>query len=390
MKPFFRTLVPLALVASGIGAASAQQTLTFTNTDTDPNTAGNQSQSVTLLAGSSVSIAPDGNVSAQCALTGGLCTGTGSGGGSAPTVSLAASNFSQAPTGGLYPPGTTFTLTPTVANAEVCIRSVSQTTPGSTNWPATVTPPFAAQTIQLLTGEGTYQFSMRCFGPGGATTATLTPDISTSTGTAPGGCSGFTSNLPAGWVRGALTNFASVPAVEIGGATWQPFPNSGFSGYLITGASQYQSVTFTTPTDPTAWNAAAPAKRFQWIPAQQGGEAIMLNVYVSISSCAGDFRIPPTGQTAPTDDTTYARGCRSIRPLGTVTNYPHANISYQISAENLPSDDNICRLAPGRTYFVNFIRAQVFDGYPEPIGAPSVEATCEGGGTTCGIQMRVE
>jgi hypothetical protein len=267
---------------------------------------------------------------------------------------------------------------------------VSPDTPGSTNWPATVTPPFAAQAVQLLTGERTYSFSMRCFGSGGATTATLPTPIATSAGTAPGGCSGFTSNLPAGWVRGALTNFASVPAVENGSATWQPFPNSGFSGYIITNANVYQSIGFTTPTDPIAWNAAAPAKRFRWIMAQQGGEAIPENIYITISSCAGDFRIPTTGQTAPTDDTTFARGCRSIRPLGPVQNYPHDNISYQISAENLPSDDTICRLAPGRAYFVNFIRARVLDGYPEPIGLPSVEATCEGGGSTCGIQMRVE
>lgn len=390
MTSFSRTLLALALATFGSGAAMAQQTLTFTNTDTDPGPATTP-QRVTLLAGSSVSIAPDGNVSATCALTGSLCTGTGSGGGSAPTVSLAASGFTQQPTNNLYPPGTNFTLTPTVTNAEVCIRTVSQTTPASTNWPSTVLPPFGPQTIQLLTGERTYQFSMRCFGPGGATTATLTPDVSTSAGTAPGSCSGFTSNLPAGWTRGALTNFAVVPAVQVFNTFWAPFPNSGQAGYIITASTQYQSISFTTPTDVAAWNAAAAAKRFIWIPAQQNGEAVPDSVYVAITSCVGDFRIPPIGQVAPANDTTFARGCRSIRPLGTsVQTFPHSNILYQISAENLPSDDTTCRLAPGQTYHINFIRARVLDGYPAPIGTPAEEAVCENGGSSCGVQMTVE
>ena len=384
MTPMSRKTLALALVAASLGTASAQQTLTFTNTDTNATTPGNQPLSVNLVPGTAVAIAPDGNISAQCALTGSLCTGL-TGGGPGPTVSLAASNFSQPLNAqNQYPPGTTFTLTPSVVGAEICVRTVSGTTPGSTNWPQTVTPPFNAQVVQLLTGESTYEFGMRCYGAGGASNAAANITVATAAGSAPGGCAGFQSNLSASWSRGALTRFDLVTAVEIGGATWQPFPNAGLSGYVITNANQYQSIGFTTPTDTAAWSAAAGLKTFRWIAAQQNGEAQLDKVYVAIASCAGDFRIPAAGSSATTDDTTFARGCRNIRALGGGA-FPFQNVTYEIS--DLPSTDTICRLAPGRQYFINFIRANALDG---SIGEPAVEASCEGNGTSCGVQMRVE
>lgn len=380
MTQISRTLLALALAGLGVGSATAQQTLTFTNTDTDPATAGNQSQSVTLLAGSSVSIAPNGNVSAQCALTGQLCTGTGAGGGAAPTVSLAASNFSQPPTAGLYPPGTTFTITPTVTAAELCVRSVSGTTPSGTNWPATIgAPPFGAQLVQMTTGNSTYQFSMRCYGAGGATTFTL-PDVRTAEGSAPGGCAGFQTNLPTGWSRGPLVDFSVVPA-RVPGSFWNPFPSTGQLGYVITNFNQYQSIAFTTPS--TDWTTVVPNRQVFWEPAQQFGESDLAKVYVAISSCAGDFRVPTSNDNAPDSDPTFARGCRNVRPLGSLLVTANT-VNYEVS--DLPSTSTVCRLAPGRTYHLNFIRAVATDG---SIGTPAEEAFCENPQlTSCGVQMR--
>jgi hypothetical protein len=380
MKASSRTLLALALASLGIGAASAQQTLTFTNTDTDAATPGNQPQSVSLLAGSSVSIAPDGNVSAQCALTGTLCAGTGSGGGAAPTVSLAASGFSAQPTGGLYPAGTSFTITPTVANAEVCVRSVTAGTPGNTGWPATISaPPFGAQVVQMLAGDSTYGFSIRCYGAGGATTFTL-PSLATAPGT--GGCTSTGAGLPAGWVRSSLQLPNQVIRTE-GGGTWQNFPISGGFGYLITSANQYHAVQLDTPA--TAWSGLNFA--FDWVEAQQFGAAALGRVYVTVSSCPGDFRLPERGSTAPVDDPTFARGCRNYRDAFGFPNQVVANIRYEVSTE--PSNESTCRIAPGRTYYLNFIRADVTDG---SIGTPSTEASCNllPPGSDCGIQLRYD
>jgi hypothetical protein len=391
MKPTTRTFLALTLLAAGSGAVSAQQTLTFTNTDTDPGTPL-VPLSLNLVGGSSLSIAPNGNVNAQCVLAAGstLCAGVSGTGVPAPVVTLAATNFSQSPNASMqYPTGTTFTLTPTVTGAEVCVRSVTinGTAATSTGWTGTLAAPFAAQTVSLTpTASASYVFSLRCYGAGGATTGSLAA-IATSDIPPLNGCTGFVSPLPSGWVRGATVSFGQVQAVEIGGATWNPFPNTGFTGYLITNSNQYLSLGFTTPTNEAEWSAAAPFKLFEWGPAQQQGEAVMSRVYISISSCAGDFRIPPVGQVAPADDPTFARGCRNIRPAFGFPTQILQNIPYLISSVNTPSDDTTCRLTPGRAYHVNVIRANALDG---SIGTPAEEAVCEDGvSTRCGIQMRI-
>lgn len=385
MKLIARSLLSLALAGLLPQAALAQQTLTFTNTDTDTGTPGAQNQSVTLVAGSAVSILPNGNVTAQCALTGSLCTGTGSGGNpvGAPTVVLTPSAFSSTPDGqGRYRAGTTFTLTPTIGNGEVCIRSVSATTPANTGWPATVTGTFAAQSLVLPTTNSTYQFTMRCFNASGAASQTYEVSTNNEGGNDPGpGCSGFTSNLPAGWTRSTLTQTNQVGQVEDPRVNWLPFPNSGGTGFVVTAANQYHSIAFNTPA--TTWTA--PFFEFFWQEAQQQGSTPLDKVYVTISTCPGDFRIPPLDQTASALDPTHAAGCRSFRRV--LPGFPRGLrdvINYQIGTN--VADETTCYLAPGRTYYINFIRADATDGV---IGEPANEQVCSvPGTTTCGVQMR--
>jgi hypothetical protein len=392
MKPTTRTFLALTLLAAGSGAVSAQQTLTFTNTDTDSNVAGQQPLSLNLIGGSSLSIAPNGNISAQCVLAAPpstLCAGVG-GSANAPVVSLAATGFSQSPDGtGQYPTGTTFTLTPTVTGAEVCVRSatINGAASTSTGWTGTVAAPVAAQTVTLTpTASASYVFSLRCYGAGGATTFSLAP-IATSAIIDNTSCGGFVSPLPSGWVRGSQVRFDQVQAVEADQTFWNNFPNSGFTGYLTTDSNQYISLAFTAPTNVADWTAAAPFLRFDWGIGQQGGEAVLSKVYVSISSCVGDFRIPPVGQVAPANDPTFARGCRNIRPAFGFPTQISQTIPYLISTVSTPSDDTTCRLTPGVPYHLNVIRANALDG---TIGLPADEATCQDGSSgPCGIQMRV-
>ena len=385
-----RSIFALTMLAAGSGAVFAQQTLTFSNTDTDPSPQITQPLAVNLEAGSAVSIAPNGNISARCMLgpaPSTICAGINAGGGgTAPTVTLAPSGLpTSAPP---YPAGTSFTITPSVSGAEVCVRSVTiNAAPAqSTGWPATVPAPFGAQVVNLPTASATYLFSMRCYGAGGATSAT-SYSVQTSNAIQPGSCGSFVSPLPPGWNRSGIQAFGQVPSTIMANSFWQPFPSSGFPGALITGRSEYHSVGFTTPADGGAWAAAAPLKTFSWIEASDGGEALLGRVYVSLSSCPGDFRIPPLGQIAPVNDTTFARGCRNIRPLFGSLNHIYADVGYVIAGPNQPSDDTTCRLVPGTSYFMNFIRANATDG---SIGLPADEAECQNGNANfCGIWMSV-
>ncbi|MBL8681324.1 MAG: hypothetical protein JNK05_19255 [Myxococcales bacterium] len=197
-------------------------------------------------------------------------------------------------------------------------------------------------------------------------------------------CRSLPPSLPAGWRRGGPTQFSEVPWTAIAGTFWNPFPNSGGLGIIATSDGEYISIEFTTPTDVAEWNMRSPGKTVSWHPSQVAGEARL--VYVGLSACPGDFRIPPSDSVAPTNDPTFARGCRSHRRLGTNANMPMAHLSYQIGEG--PSDETVCRLAPGRRYYLNYIRADLSDN---AIGAPAEEARCQLRTLSrCGVDMRVE
>jgi hypothetical protein len=207
-------------------------------------------------------------------------------------------------------------------------------------------------------------------------------DASADAATGPIDCA--TVPPPAGWRRGLPTRFTEVPWIEIVGAFWNPFPNGGGTGRLLTSDDEYLAIEFDTPVDEAGWSMA-PNRRFSWDRSQVGGEADI--VYIGLGTCPGDFRIPATDAVAPPGDPTFASGCRSVRrtvPGGPVG--PTSNIPYVIS--DLPSDGSTCRLAYGRRYYLNIIRADATDG---AIGTPAVESVCVNPDlTTCGIQMRVD
>ncbi|MCU0657276.1 MAG: hypothetical protein MUF64_19055 [Polyangiaceae bacterium] len=193
-------------------------------------------------------------------------------------------------------------------------------------------------------------------------------------------CSNFVVPLPEGWVRSNITSTSQVIGIE-GGVPWLPFPQSGNTGLIITDNEKYHAIGFDTPSEP--WGVTS--YLFIWQEAQQFGAVDLSNVYISITSCPGDFRLPPPGQTAPADDPTFARGCRNIRSFpGFPQDMVTSKIDYVVSEE--PSSEEVCRLAPGRKYYINFIRANAADG---EIGPPSSEATCKNPEqTSCGVQMR--
>jgi hypothetical protein len=206
-------------------------------------------------------------------------------------------------------------------------------------------------------------------------------------GAGPVNCAMVGTGLPAGWRRGVPARFTDVALVTIAGVRWNPFPVSGGLGRIFTANGVYLSIEFDTPSDVAAWFAAAPFKQILWERSQVDGEADV--VYVGLSACPGDFRIPRVDAVAPAGDPTFAAGCRSFRRLsGAPSPQSLSNMSYEIS--EAPSDPTTCRLAPGRRYYLNFIRAEVTDG---AIGAPdeeSARAACANPELmSCGVQMRV-
>jgi hypothetical protein len=359
----------------------AQQTLTFNNTSVQ-----GQPISVALLAGSTVTLTPTGSMAASCVLASGttICAGLPNGGsGAAPSVSLAGGSYSQSPnTSGAYPAGTNVTITPTVSNAEVCVRSSSPTTP-TTAWSGLLNgPTFGAAVVTLSSPSSAYQFSLRCYGSGGATTFNL-PSISTQEGIAPPtGCSAPPPGQPtfvgfAGPARRTPpSGFLDLLAYQ-GGATrcTGDFPNTTSILCLIhtqrSPNNQYISLRFVAPL---GYDYSTLEKFFDWDESQVRGAAQSNSTYVTISQCPGDFRIPPLGATAPSNDPTYAAGCRNLFNAG--------RIEYLTGSG--PSTATKCMINPGETYYFNYVR-----GVPNIVTNQVESAECVSGSTECGVQMQI-
>ncbi|MDP3506336.1 MAG: hypothetical protein Q8S33_38710 [Myxococcales bacterium] len=201
----------------------------------------------------------------------------------------------------------------------------------------------------------------------------------------PPSCSSIASMRASGWRRGPYTRFTEVPSINYSGHFLNPFPRPGSLGRFVTNDEEFLAIEFETPSDAAEWDSRTPAKLFQWGESQVGGEAVMARVFLSISSCPGDFRVPGRGD-APPSDPTFALGCRNVRPHRLFPMhgpFVQSNLGYGISTA--PSTELLCHLAPGRRYFLNFVRADARDGV---IGAPADEAQCINPGlTTCGVQL---
>ena len=386
-----RNTLLLALAAIFTLPALAQdKSITFDNVT--PN------KTVRLQNGGTLSIAVDGNVTAKCLNADAdpaNCDDIGTGGGvGTPTVSLAGGNFSQTADGNnAYPAGTTFTLTPTVSNAEACIRLLEAGTPVNVSgWsPNTlVAPPVPAATVGLPTVSANYGFLLRCFAAGGATQSQpyrVTTNANTVGGGGADQCNAGAVTPPAVPPTGYSLNPspASFPQmIDVFGAPCQDFPITGGGVCRMnTSRATYLAVKFTVPTDINAFNGLA--KQFTWLENQQDGAADEFKVYISISQCPGDFRIPTT-VAAPANDPTYSLACRNftVSPIA-LTTIPTRGIRYDLNGTPSNVGGNLqCGLTLGNTYYLNFILA-----HPEGGILPG-EHRCKNNLEFCGLQVKAE
>ncbi len=382
MKKLLAIAITSAITSAIPLTLNAQQTLTFTN----PSPA----VTINLLNGSSVNIQTNGNLSAQCQLdANNKCVGmpTGSSG-TAPAVSIAASGFSNAADNeNKYPAGTTFNITPTVSNAELCVRNILGATPGGTGWTGNAVSPFTATQVTLPSSSSSYEFSMRCYGVGGATTTSPNIILMTSQGVVGGNDQCDQQHVIVDPVAGfSVHSLASkFPDLKnLSGINIGDFPNTGGSiGVLVHNINARATLRFTVPTDASAFTGLSTT--INWQEAQQGGEADANQIYVSVSQCPGDFRVPTQSGNAPANDPTFAYGCRNLRPFGNTL-----GINYEVNGTEVPSTNFVCNLKMGNVYYFNTVIRSPYVNSPPAITVSSPHGCRNEGATACGIQLKAE
>lgn len=356
-----------------------------------------QKASVTIRTDSNVNIDPiSGNVIVDCqpsATDPNECLDPiGTGGASLPPAfSIAGSNFSNPATSGQYPAATTFTIAPVGLSSqyEACQRIVSGGG-GSTNWNGlTVAGAATLTNVTLPNPESTYNFSLRCFATGGARTSNvLTYTTLPGVPPQPGNCP--PNDV---WVGEAWASFTRAPELlfsqlrKLTGGTVSGFPYMG--GLAVVGArrNEYLAVefraipNFDANGDGVISIADFPGpKILSWTESQGGGAgpSNVDEVYMTISKCPGDLRLPPADNQPSSLDPTLNLGCRSLSLSGGVRSI-RAAIGYSI---NDAPNNTTCALVYNEKYYLNFVTVNPLDGYQ-----PN-EHSCSNPEGKCGVQMQ--
>ncbi len=365
------SMILLAVLVTSVSGLAAAQSVKFTNVT--PNI------TIPLATNSSVTIDTNGDVVASCATSGSTCSGLPSGSSNPPTVSISGSTTATANGDGTYTAPITYTVVPSATGSgsaapEVCSKLFGPlaTVTNVSGWSGIAAAPPSSQSL-TLSGAGEYQFKIRCFAAGGAAEA-VTTKITLVGGQQTGNCSGVVP--PPGFTLAQST------WNQLFGGSFQ-FPN-GAPGPRYFGAAQgsYTAVQFTAP-DPqtTPWVATT----VSWDDNQQlGGTAATLRafkLYVTLSECAGDFRV---GVIGATDNTSY--GCRSVRRAtasdALIDNY--SGITMVNGNSSWSGGVGTCGLTPGKTYYLNYINQDIRQ---IDTGGSWSTATNLCGSSNCGVQI---
>lgn len=204
---------------------------------------------------------------------------------------------------------------------------------------------------------------------------------------APGSC---LTPPPVGYTRNSTYDeFTDLPSVNFLGQFIDDFPGTGSDqGRLVTPIGQYVSLQFTAPPAdsplyPNSWGGV-----FNFTESQVGGSGNLNVLYITISQCQGDFRIPPGIAAAPPGDTTFANGCRNIDFGASPPVIPSLilrRIDYRTGLAT--STSSLCQITPGGTYFFNMILADPRGGIAPPTDGAPCGGVVNGG---CGIQLNIE
>lgn len=370
-------LAAFVVGALGVSTAGAQNVV-FTNS-TNASASPTVPYTIQLKPGQPVSVAPNGDIRAQCELDGttGRCVGIPAGGGGtppptgAPTASMSTQFQDASPDAGLQiTTGTAFSINATASNALACVRSV---TPGVAAWSGVVAPGDAS--AQLALGSvGTYTFDFKCLNDAGAASA---------------------SPLVIQAIQGTVTEPPPPPASSCAGVNDGYFPPTGLSalgapmtftqlwqigsgqpvGAALTkiemNGGQYRSFSF----DYSMLNAPPGSFRMQMNAdtSNTGGKIGADYRYLTISECPNDLRQPVQGSPDPL----LKPGCRVYANEGP---FIYMNFGSPIS------DPAICNLDPNKTYYMNATFDAPFDGFSSTTPCNSTRTLSE----TCGFRIQVQ
>jgi len=347
-----RAALALGLTVAAVPALAQTTTITLDNA-TPPIV-------IPLKDATSIEIDGNGDLTAECVLNGTTCQGVTIGG------TKAAGALSRTPATGSIEAGQAVTIGWTATNAELCTTS---STPAMPAWSGVVATSGGSKQV-TLPAAGDYSFSLICYNSTGGSTGTSTVQV-TATPSAgpqtPAGCDITSTDplfTPAGFtehrVPWSTAFYGSVyPATggylnPIGSVTMGKMPVNG----------RYLAIEFKPAAGQglsLAWEQAQAVAQHNYRTANPAGP-----VFLSISPCPGDFRLPvssPTPASVEAED--YLRpACRKFDQAGTI----YLNTTK-------PSFNN-CGIVPTRTYYLNVLFANPNDGLI------TSETTCLAG-TSC-------
>lgn len=344
-----RRALALAAVAGSCTAPAFAQSTTITFTNATPPI------EIPLLDGTAVSIDGDGDISAQCQLSPQQgCVGAASGGSKADVLTFTRTDNNTEVTG-----GESITLSWTTSNASICNASAA---PAVAEWSGVQTATGGSRTVTMPAAAGTYNLSLSCYNDSGSTGAKAIAVAVQQPVEPPSGenCIGISGPLvkPTGftmyektWPQAFYGNAypsTGAPLAPVGSFTLK---SSGNTGPAIAG--KYITVPFTSAT------GVFKANWLQAQPIHENGYTFSrpaANVYVTISTCRGDFRLPDNGASDPL----LKSACRK---KSSSTSIFYSGTSFGSSS---------CAIEVGKQYYINFLFADPWDGLT------TTEDTCAG------------
>lgn len=371
-------LAAFVVGALGVSTAGAQNVV-FTNS-TNASATPQGPYSIQLKAGQPVSVAPNGDIRAQCELDSstGRCVGIPAGGGgaapinaNAPTnVSMSTQFADASPDAGLQiTAGTPFSVNASAASALACVRSVS---PAVSAWSGVVAPGDAS--AQLALGSvGTYTFDFKCLNDAGATSASslivqaiqgqvIQPPPPTGSS-----CAGVNDGYfpPRGLASIGELTFTQLWQIGSGQ------PVGGALTKIEMAGGQYRSYSF----DFSMLNAPTGLVQMQMNAdtSNTGGRPGADYRFLAISECPNDLRQSVDGSPDPM----LKRGCRVYATEGP---FIYLNFGAPIA------DPAFCNLDPSKKYYMNVTFDAPFDGFSSTTPCNSTRPLSE----TCGFRVQVQ
>lgn len=385
----YRLSALTALVIGAVAPITNAQNVVFTNSANAA--ASNAPYSIPMTAGSSVVVAPDGNLRIQCQTeTDGRCVGMpapGQGGGNpnppagAPAVTLSspvADSDANTP-GTQVPVNTSFTINASFTNSpETCVRSAS---PSVNGWDGAVLPGLVGGSFSLST-QGSTTIKARCFNAAGVGEGTITLI----------GVAGQVEPPPAGEPTvcaqyRAQHNYQAVGIGPVVNAATNRNVNRDLSTlaglfdgtidttlyFIKTAPNQYIGMAFTGVQLQAALNQSSYSPGGQ----QHAGQQMAAYAYMTISRCRGDFRL--TSDLSSSGDPNLA--CASSLTTGLSDNM----VSFIPGSTHStpPNFWQACNIDRNATYYLNIV-------YADPRGGlSSGEQDCSGAGS-CGMKFGVQ